>query len=231
MVNLSARKCGVVIAVIKKQVEKSFLQYEGDGPKHQNGRNKRLSLHRKDTQSYMTPSVCSMVNIPDKDIGMVPYSFVCLCCVMTPCFLLFGTSGHPCTHPHFEEIIFPFVFIPIVNVYFTQSTFVQQKSFQCVEGICVGKSVNLEDLITLCQLPDSSSSTKQFYKTLRPHLLEMQKYVMLPLLTLNGNKSLDEAFSDCSEIDSAMVCYSIIIPLAIISVFFYARQLPNSYVL
>ena len=41
------------------QVEKSFLQNEGgyrDGLKHQKGRNKG-SLHSKDTQSYMTPSI------------------------------------------------------------------------------------------------------------------------------------------------------------------------------
>ena len=33
--------------------------------------------------------------ISNKDIGMVSCSFVQLCCVMTPCFFLFGASSHP----------------------------------------------------------------------------------------------------------------------------------------
>ena len=48
------------------EVEKSFLQNEGgyrDGLKHQKGRNKG-SLHSKDAQSYMTPSLylCLILN-------------------------------------------------------------------------------------------------------------------------------------------------------------------------
>ena len=31
----------------------------------------------------------------DKDIGMVSCSFVCLCCVMTPCFFLFVLQALP----------------------------------------------------------------------------------------------------------------------------------------
>ena len=40
---------------------------------------------------------------------MVSCSFVQLCCVMTPCFFLFGASSHPYIPLHFEEMIFPLV--------------------------------------------------------------------------------------------------------------------------
>ena len=38
-------------------------------------------------------------------IGMVSWH---LCCVMTPCFFLFGDSSHP---PRFEKMIFPLVYL------------------------------------------------------------------------------------------------------------------------
>ena len=65
-------------------MEKSFLQNEAgyrDGLKHQNGRNKG-SLHSKDGQSYMTPSLylCFFLAKFYKDIGMVSCSFVPLLC-------------------------------------------------------------------------------------------------------------------------------------------------------
>ena len=82
-----------------------------DGLKHQKGRNKG-SLHSKDAQSYMTPSLylclifCLLMN-RNKDIGVVSCSFVYLCCVMTPCFFLFCASAIPIIiSPYFEEIIF-----------------------------------------------------------------------------------------------------------------------------
>ena len=65
-----------------------------DGVKHQKGRNKG-SLHSKDAQSYMTPSLYLCLILIKQDIGMVSCSFVHLCCVMTPCFFLFGASRHP----------------------------------------------------------------------------------------------------------------------------------------
>jgi hypothetical protein len=41
--------------------------------------------------------------ISDKYVGMVSGSFVDLCCLMTPCFFLFGASSY---YPlHFEEIL------------------------------------------------------------------------------------------------------------------------------
>ena len=93
------------------QVQKSFLQNEWgyrDGLKYQKG-------HSKDAQSYMTPSlyfVHKQSLIWDKDIRMVSCSFVQLCCVMTPCFFLFGASSHPYINYiplHLEEKIFPLV--------------------------------------------------------------------------------------------------------------------------
>ena len=34
---------------------------------------------------------------------------LCACCVMTPCFFLFGASSHPYIPLHFEKMIFPLV--------------------------------------------------------------------------------------------------------------------------
>ena len=80
-----------------------FFKMKGgyrDGLKHQKGRNKE-SLNSKVAQSHMTPSLylCFIVYkqslISNKDIGMVSCGFVPLCCIMTPCFFLFGASSHP----------------------------------------------------------------------------------------------------------------------------------------
>ena len=46
---------------------------------------------------------------------MVSCSFVQLCCVITPCFFLFGASSHPYIPLHFEEMTFPLVQYPIGN--------------------------------------------------------------------------------------------------------------------
>ena len=100
--------------LLKMVGKNHFFKMKGgyrDGLKYQKGRNKG-SLHSKVAQSYMTPSLylCFIVYkgsfISNKDIGMASCSFVQLCCVMTPCFFLFGASSHPF---HFEEMIFPLV--------------------------------------------------------------------------------------------------------------------------
>ena len=84
-----------------------------------------------------------------------------------------------------------------------------QKSVRCVEEISAGKPVKEDDLITLCQLPDSSSTTRRFYTTLRSHLLQMQDLPVLSLLTLRGKlkdrRTLSELFSVCAEVDTAEV--------------------------
>ena len=85
-----------------------------------------------------------------------------------------------------------------------------QKSVRCVEEISAGKPVKEDDLITLCQLPDSTSSTRRFYTTLRTHLLQMQGYPVLSLLSLKvknrDKRSLDELFSVCRNVNTAEVC-------------------------
>ena len=83
---------------------------------------------------------------------------------------------------------------------------------RCVEEISSGKPAKEDDLIALCHLPDSTSSTQRFYTTLRTHLLKMQDYPVLSLLSLRtksrDKRSLDELFSVCREVDTAEV-YSI----------------------
>ena len=85
-----------------------------------------------------------------------------------------------------------------------------QKSLRCVEDLSADKRVKEDDLITLCQLPDSTSSTRRFYTTLRSHLLIMQDYPVISLLTIKGKtrdkRSLPELFAVCQEVDTAEVC-------------------------
>lgn len=83
-----------------------------------------------------------------------------------------------------------------------------------VEAISAGKPVTEEDLILIGQLPDTHSSTQQFYTTICTHLLSMQNNPFLFLLTLNvrGEEgwSLDDLFSTCRETNTvevhAVVC-------------------------
>ena len=84
--------------------------------------------------------------------------------------------------------------------------FYSQKSVKCVEDISAGKPVKEDDLITLCQLPDASSNTHQFYTTLRTHLLKMQDYPVLSFITITTKRTLDEMFSICRKTDTAEVC-------------------------
>ena len=84
-----------------------------------------------------------------------------------------------------------------------------QKSLRCVEEISSGKPVKEDDLVTLCQLPDSTSSSRRFHTTLRTHLLQMQDSPVLSLLSLKSKgkdkRSLDELFALCREDDTAEV--------------------------
>ena len=88
-------------------------------------------------------------------------------------------------------------------------SFSLQKSLRCVEDLSVNKPVKEDDLVTLCQLPDSTSSTGKFYTTLRSHLLKMQDYPVISLLTIKGKtqdkRSLTELFTVCQHTDQAEV--------------------------
>ena len=75
-----------------------------------------------------------------------------------------------------------------------------------VEEISASKPVKEDDLITLCQLPDASSTTHQLYTTLRTHLLKLQDSPVLPFITMMTKKrTLDELFSICRNTDTAEV--------------------------
>ena len=80
---------------------------------------------------------------------------------------------------------------------------------KCVEEISAGKPVKEDDLLIICRLPDSSSSSGQFYTTLRSHLLQMKDYPLMSLLTVKGKsrkeKSLKDIFDLCLDVDTAEV--------------------------
>ena len=62
------------------------------------------------TPSLYLLSILFMGKKPQtKNRDGVMYSFVCLSCVMTPCFFLFHVLSHPYIRLHFEEMIFPLV--------------------------------------------------------------------------------------------------------------------------
>ena len=88
-------------------------------------------------------------------------------------------------------------------------TFLLQDCVSIVEDISAGKLVTEDDLILIAKLPDPNSSSQQFYTTLRTHLLSMQYDPVLSLLTLKAQgteKSLDDLFSTCREVDTVEVC-------------------------
>jgi len=99
-----------------------------------------------------------------------------------------------------------------------------QACVSIVEAISAGKPVTEDDLILLGQLPDANSSTRRFYTTLRTHLLSMQDDPVLSLLTLKAQgaeRSLDDLFSTCREVDTAevctVVCYVVIEVITLVS--------------
>lgn len=82
-----------------------------------------------------------------------------------------------------------------------------QKNMQCVQDLSLDKPVRVEDLITLCQLPDNNSPTKQFYTALRSHMLKMKEHLVISLLIVEGSTcSLKELFTLCQNMDTADVC-------------------------
>lgn len=82
-----------------------------------------------------------------------------------------------------------------------------QKNMQCVQDLSLDKPVRVEDLITLCQLSDNNSPTKQFYTELRSHMLKMKEHLVISLLIVEGSTcSLKELFTLCQNTDTADVC-------------------------
>ena len=88
----------------------------------------------------------------------------------------------------------------MVEIYLNPTDLLKQTCVQLIDKFAAqDKSVTIEDMLILCNMPGSMQSPGLLYTKLREHLIAMRRLPVFALLVTKGEEELSTVFKDAES--------------------------------